>query len=419
MASRVGQTVSHYKILQKLGEGGMGVVYKAEDLKLARTVALKFLSQSLDVHEPDRARFLQEARTAAILNHPNICTIHDVAEAGEQQFIVMECVEGKRLSEIVPVKKMQDAIGYAIQIAEALQAAHEKGIVHRDIKTENIMITSKNQVKVMDFGLAKLKGSLKITKTSGPIGTLTHMSPEHILGGEVDARSDIFSFGVVLYEMLTGHLPFRGEHEAAMVFSIVNEEPEPLQHYIPDAPSELLHIVNRALEKDREDRYQTVHEMLIDLRRLKKDSSRLSPLPPQYETRMPATAAAVPGTEGKKASRKRLWMGVTGLVVLCIIAVLLLMPQTHRARLNPNRTTVTLQVPFRFLMHSALSADGKWVVFPAEDENGRWDVYLMNVAGGKPRRVTDEAAYRIESADISPDMSQIVYDCLDSRNRPL
>ena len=238
MTCLIGQTVSHYNILEKLGEGGMGVVYKAEDLTLTRLVALKFLPHGLEAHEPERARFLQEARAAAILNHPDICTIHEIAEADGQQFIVMEYVEGKTLREIVPVKKMEDAITYAIQVAEALHEAHTHGIVHRDIKPENIMVNSKNQVKVMDFGLAKLKGSLKLTKISSTIGTLAYMAPEQIQGEQVDARSDIFSFGIVLYEMLTGHLPFRGEHEAAMVYSIVNEEPEPLQHYVPDAPSE-------------------------------------------------------------------------------------------------------------------------------------------------------------------------------------
>ena len=283
-----------------------------------RTVALKFLPHGLDAHEPERARFLQEARAAAILNHPNICTIHDIQEHDGQQFIVMEYVEGKTLREIVPVKKMQDAITYAIQIAEALQEAHTHGIVHRDIKAENIMVNSKNQVKVMDFGLAKLKGSLKLTKTSSTIGTLAYMAPEQIQGGEVDARSDIFSFGVVLYEMLTGHLPFRGEHEAAMMYSIVNEEPEPLQHYVPDAPSELLHILDRALEKDREERYQTVHEMLIDLRRLKKDSSRVS-RQPHYDTPMPAGPQLPVPTAGAKegvGANESGW-ALPGLMVLC------------------------------------------------------------------------------------------------------
>ncbi len=409
MASLIGQAVSHYKILEKLGEGGMGVVYKAEDLTLTRTVALKFLPHGLEAHEPERARFLQEARAAAILNHPNICTIHEIAEAEGQQFIVMEFVEGKTLRELVPIKKMQDAISYAIQIADALQEAHTHGIVHRDIKAENIMVNSKNQVKVMDFGLAKLKGSLKLTKTSSTIGTLAYMAPEQIEGGEVDARSDIFSFGIVLYELLTGHLPFRGEHEAAMVYSIVNENPEPLQHYVPDAPSELLHIVDRALEKDREERYQSVHDMLIDLRRLKKDSSRVS-RQPQSVMPMPAGAQPIPPGEAKKGWSKRIWVGVAGLLVLCAISVVYFLLGAPAARLNPNRTSATLRLPFKEIGYPSLSKDGKWVAFSAKDENGRWDVYWMNAMGSKPSRVTDEHALSIQSCDISPDLSQIAFD---------
>jgi eukaryotic-like serine/threonine-protein kinase len=262
----IGQTISHYKILSKLGEGGMGVVYKAEDLKLTRIVALKFLPHGLDAHEPERARFLQEARAAAILNHPNICTVYDIQEHDGQQFIVMEYVEGKTLREIVPVKKMQDAIGYVIQIAEALQEAHTHGIVHRDIKAENIVVNSKNQVKVMDFGLAKLKGSLKLTRTSSTVGTLAYMAPEQIQGGEVDARSDIFSFGVVLYEMFTGHLPFRGEHEAAVMYAIMNEDPQPFARLRSDVPRGVVTVLEKALQKDPLRRYESMKEAVSDLR---------------------------------------------------------------------------------------------------------------------------------------------------------
>src|SRR5512136_1675635 len=388
MASLIGQTVSHYKILEKLGEGGMGIVYKAEDLKLTRTVALKFLPHGLDAHEPERARFLQEARAAAILNHPNICTIHDIHDQDGQQFIVMEYVEGKTLREIVPVKKMQDAIGYAIQISEALQEAHAKGIVHRDIKAENIMVNSKKQVKVMDFGLAKLKGSLKLTKTSSTVGTLAYMAPEQIEGGEVDARSDIFSFGIVLYELLTGHLPFHGEHEAAIVYSIVNEEPEPLPHYLPDAPSELMHILNRALEKDREERYQTIHEMVIDLRRLKKESERVLRQP--HDT-PPATRPPLP--EPLTGRRKRwwrpLWWPVAAALVLCTIALLLFLPRRPSARLNLNRTSATVKVPFREISYPSLSRDGNWAAFAAKDESGRFHIYWMNLTLDRLSRATE------------------------------
>lgn len=276
LISVVGQTVSQYKILEKLGEGGMGVVYKAHDTRLDRLVALKFLPQHLTAHESERARFLQEARSASALNHPNVCTIYDIREEDGQQFIVMEFVDGMTLRQKLPVQKLPDAIAYAIQIAEALHEAHSKGIVHRDIKAENIMVNSKHQVKVMDFGLAKLKGSLKLTRSSSTVGTLAYMAPEQIQGGDVDGRSDLFSFGIVLFEMLAGRTPFRGEHEAAMMYSIVNEEPESIEKVRSDLPAPLANLIQRALEKDPSDRYQHADDMVSELRRIQKQSARVS-----------------------------------------------------------------------------------------------------------------------------------------------
>jgi serine/threonine protein kinase/Flp pilus assembly protein TadD len=284
----IGQTISHYKILEKLGEGGMGVVYKAHDQKLDRDVALKFLPQNLSADKADTARFIQEAKAAAALNHPNICTIHAIEEVDGNQFIVMELVEGKMLRDIIKsaIPNPQSAITYALQIAEALHEAHSHGIIHRDIKSENIMVNAKNQIKVMDFGLAKLRGSLHLTKTSSTVGTIAYMAPELIQGGEADARSDIFSFGIVLYEMLTGKMPFRGEHEAAVMYSIVNEEPQPFASSIP---ASLINIVNRALEKDPAKRYQTMSEVLTDLHNANEPTAQTSApasLPqPQFETK--------------------------------------------------------------------------------------------------------------------------------------
>ena len=297
MVSLIGQTVSHYKILQKLGEGGMGVVYKAQDTKLDRPVALKFLPHGLDTREPERSRFLQEARAAAILNHPNICTVHDVQDHEGEQFIVMEYVDGVTLREKIAEGKLQTetSVGYAIQIAEALEEAHSKGIVHRDVKADNIMVTAKNQVKVMDFGLARLKGSLRLTRTSSTVGTLTYMAPEQLRGEESDARSDIFSFGVLLYEMLTGQLPFRGEHEAAVIYAILNEEPDPIEKHLVEAPSDLVHILNRLLEKDPAERYQSMGEVVIELKRLKRDTSRVH------------RAQISPGTPGLPAAARKAW----------------------------------------------------------------------------------------------------------------
>ena len=272
----IGQRISQYNILEKLGEGGMGVVYKALDAKLDRIVALKFLPHHLVAHEAEQARFLQEARAASALKHPNVCTIYDIKTENDRQFIVMEFVDGTTIKQKLPVQKLQDALTYALQIGEALHEAHGKGIVHRDIKCENIMVNTKNQIKVMDFGLAKLKGSLKLTKTSSTVGTLSYMAPEQIQGGEVDARSDIFSFGVVLFEMLTGFMPFRGDHEAAVIYSIVNEEPESLLKRRPDISAELDRIIHRALEKDPEDRYQHIDDVVSELRRVQKQSARIS-----------------------------------------------------------------------------------------------------------------------------------------------
>ena len=272
----IGQTISHYKILEKLGEGGMGVVYKAQDTKLNRIVALKFLPPHASENAETKARFLQEAQAAASLNHPNICTIYGVDEHQGQMFMAMELVDGGTLRKKLPYRDVNEVLGIALQIGEALNEAHAKGIVHRDVKAENIMLTARGDAKVMDFGLAKLKGSLKLTRSLSTVGTLAYMAPEQIQGGTVDTRSDIFSFGVLLYEMLTGKLPFRGEHEAAMMYSILNESPDPIGKFLPEASSELIHILNRALEKDPEDRYQSIKDMDIDIRRLRKESSRVS-----------------------------------------------------------------------------------------------------------------------------------------------
>jgi serine/threonine protein kinase/Tfp pilus assembly protein PilF len=275
---QVDQTISHYKILEKLGEGGMGIVYKAHDAELNRIVALKFLPHYLTSDSLEKERFYHEARAASALNHPNITTIHEVKEfenpatAGKQLYIAMEYVEGKTLKvliehEILPIKKVLDI---AIQVCDGLAAAHEKGIVHRDIKSENIMLTPKGQAKIMDFGLAKVKGSTKLTKEGSTLGTAAYMSPEQAQGEEVDYRSDIFSFGVVLYELLTGKLPFRGEHHAALMYSIINEEPPPIARFNEKVTPEIERIVSRALAKDKEDRYQHADDLLAELRHERK-----------------------------------------------------------------------------------------------------------------------------------------------------
>ena len=228
----IGKTISHYKILEKLGEGGMGVVYKAQDTKLDRIVALKFLPRNLLCDSEAKARFTHEAKAASALNHTNITTIYEIDEVEGECFICMEYIEGKNLKdriESAPLK-IAEAIGIALQIAEGLQEAHQKGIIHRDIKSANIMQTTRGQVKIMDFGLAKLAGQTRLTKTGATMGTFAYMSPEQAKGEKVDHRADIWSLGVVIYEMVTGQLPFKSEYEQAIVYSIMNELKATTQH---------------------------------------------------------------------------------------------------------------------------------------------------------------------------------------------
>lgn len=266
----IGQTISHYKILEKLGEGGMGVVYKAQDTKLDRLVALKFLPSHLSASENDKGRFLREAKAAASLNHPNICTIHGIEESGDELFIVMEFVDGKTLHELkTQAPEIDTVLSWAMQIADALREAHSKGIVHRDIKCENIMVAGDGRIKVMDFGLAKLKDELGLSRTGSTMGTTAYMSPEQHQSFDVDHRTDIWSFGVVLYELLTNRLPFRGEHEAAMMYSITNEEPQPVEKFRPDTPEQLCLVIRKTLEKSPDMRYQSVKDVVADLQQLK------------------------------------------------------------------------------------------------------------------------------------------------------
>jgi len=269
----IGKTISHYKILEKLGEGGMGVVYKAQDIKLDRLVALKFLPKHLLCDNEAKSRFEHEAKAASALNHTNITTIYEIDEFEGECFICMEYVEGKSIKEIIREKKLsiEEILNIAIQVAGGLNAAHKKGIVHRDIKSDNIMLTVEGLVKIMDFGLAKLRGVSRVTKEGTTLGTLSYMSPEQVHGIEVDQRSDIFSLGVVLYEMITGQLPFKGEHEAAIIYSILNEAPEPLAKYKPNVPEGLQRIINKVLEKNRDIRYQQIDELRADLKKLPKE----------------------------------------------------------------------------------------------------------------------------------------------------
>ena len=271
----IGKTISHYKILEKLGGGGMGVVYKASDTKLKRDVAIKFLPHHISANKEERQRFEIEAQAAASLNHTNVAHIYAIEETDDEMFIVMEYINGIELKEKISSYLIQidEAINIAIQIAEGLDAAHKKGIVHRDIKSSNIMITKDGKVKIMDFGLAKIKGGTELTKIGLTIGTTAYMSPEQTRGEKLDHQTDIWSFGVVMYEMLTGELPFKGEYEQAIIYLILNEDLKSITNLRDDIPSQLINIVKMALQKDQGSRYQEAKDLLEELKAVDKSGS--------------------------------------------------------------------------------------------------------------------------------------------------
>ncbi len=305
----VGRTIAHYRIIEQIGEGGMGMVCKAEDLNLKRTVAIKFLPRHIAADSEERERFKIEAQAAAALNHSNIATIHSIEEAEGELFIVMEYIEGKTLSDILgsgrlPIDK---AIKYAAQAAEGLEAAHEKGIVHRDIKSTNIMVTDKGQVKIMDFGLAKVRGGKRVTTVGSTLGTAGYMSPEQARGEEVDQRTDIWSFGVVLYEMLSGQLPFASDYDQALVYQILNEEPNPLRDLRPDVPEGVEEVVFRCLSKAPDERYQSPGEVVEALSPLRLQTAETAPLP-----------------QAKRESKGRKIIAMAGAAVVAVIVGLLL-----------------------------------------------------------------------------------------------
>ena len=407
----IGSTIGRYKIVERLGAGGMGEVFRAEDTTLGRPVALKFLAAHLLNDDEAKARFLREARAAAALHHPNICTVFEVAEETGKTFLAMAFLEGESLEDRIangPLP-LKDALDIGRQIAEGLEAAHEKGIVHRDIKPANVLVDSKGRATILDFGLARLNEASKLTRADQTVGTAAYMSPEQIQGGEVDHRTDVWALGCVLYEMVAGLRPFKGQYDQALAYEIVQEDPEPLTAVRAGVPMDLEFIVGKCLSKDRESRYGNADELRVDLKSLaaRMESGKSAVLQSK-------PAEITPAAPADSASPRKFGVGalvVAGLAAAALGVALAWWLGWGGAPSDPIPRYRLRQMTFDtgLTTDPAISRDGSLLAYASDRAGERnLDIWVQHTGAGEPRRLTTNPADE-DNPDISPDGSLVAF----------